>query len=49
MNFDKYYLDDKELKFEDIKSFLINAKNKYIYQLDSIYKESECIRFLFGK
>ena len=49
MNFDKYYLNDKELKFEDIKSFLINAKNKYIYQLDSIYKESECIRFLFGK
>ena len=49
MNFAKYFLDDKEFKFEDIKSFLINAKNKYSIQLDTIYKKSEFIRFLFGK
>ena len=45
----KYFLEQKEVKFTDIKNFLINIKNNYLIQLDRIYNDSEYIRFLFGK
>ena len=44
-----YYLDQKESSFEQIETFLVNAKNDYIIKLDSAYKERRHIRFLFGK
>ena len=45
----KYYLDDKEESFDNLRNFLINVKNTYISQLDSIYKENINLRFLYGK
>ena len=45
----KYYLDDKNKKFEEIRDFLFKAKNSYIAQLNKFYKEKLNIRFLYGK
>ena len=45
----KYYLDGKETNFLDIRDFLFNAKNNYISQLNSLYKNKLNIRFLYGK
>ena len=41
---DKYKKD-----FEEIREFLFDAKNAYILQLDSLYKEKLNLRFLYGK
>ena len=45
----KYYLADNQTEFNKIRDFLFDAKNKYIEQLDSIYKKDLNIRFLYGK
>ena len=45
----KYYLDGKETEFRDIRDFLFNAKNSYISQINTLYKEKLNIRFLYGK
>ena len=45
----EYYLQDKLTEFDSIRTFLFDAKNKFITQLDSIYKNQMNIRFLFGK
>ena len=45
----KYYLDGKETEFRNIRDFLFNAKNNYISQLNSLYKDKLNIRFLYGK
>ena len=45
----KYFLEDKEMKFNDIQNFLLTIKNKHISQLNKVYKEEMNIRFLFGK
>ena len=47
--FIKYFLDNKETKFEEIRNYLYNAKEDYISQLELMYKEKENIRFLYGK
>ena len=44
-----YNLGDTLNNFEDIKNFLLNAKNNYNTLLDSIYKEKLNLRFLYGK
>ena len=44
-----YYLKDKEIKFKDLRHFLLKVKNMYIKQLNSMYKSQPNIRFLFGK
>ena len=45
----KYYLDGKETEFVYIRDFLFNAKNNFISQINSLYKEKLNIRFLYGK
>ena len=45
----KYYLGENIISFEEIRDFLFLEKAKYIGQLDSIYKNNEFLRFLFGK
>ena len=45
----KYYLNDKEESFKEIKKFLLNCKNKYISQLNEINKSQINLRFLYGK
>ena len=45
----KYFLEDKEMKFNDIQKFLLIVKNKHISQLNKVYKEEMNIRFIFGK
>ena len=45
----KYFLEGKEVQFDQIKTFLLKVKNKHISQLDSVYKEKMNIRFLYGK
>ena len=45
----KYYLEDKEVDLEKIKTFLIESKNTYNTQLDFFYKHNIYIRFLYGK
>ena len=45
----EYYLGKEKSDFEDIRKFLFEAKNSYITQLDSIYKEKLNLRFLYGK
>ena len=45
----EYYLGKDKYDFEDIREFLFEAKNDYMTQLDSIYKERMNIRFLYGK
>ena len=45
----EYYLGEKIVDFENIRNFLSNAKNKYISQIDSLYKENINLRFLYGK
>ena len=45
----EYYLYDKKKSFEEIRDFLLEVKNTYISQLDSIYKEKSFLRFLYGK
>ena len=47
--FMKYFLDDNLIDFEQIRDFLINAKNNYISQLDLLYKKHFYLRFLLGK
>jgi len=44
-----YFLGKEEYDFNNIRNFLFDAKNKYISQLDSIYKERLNLRFLYGK
>ena len=45
----KYFLQEKETKFEEIKNILFKAKIDYITLLDSFYKDNANIWFLFGK
>jgi hypothetical protein len=50
----KYMLGKYNKEFEEIKEFLFDeflfdAKNAYISQLDSMYKEKSNLRFLYGK
>ena len=45
----KYFLSDKEVTFDFIKIFLLNAKNKFISILNLIYKDRTLIRLLYGK
>ena len=45
----EYFLDNEKKDFQSIKEFLFEAKNAYIYQLDSLYKEKLNLRFLYGK
>ena len=45
----QYFLNDKIINFKEIKNFLLNAKNNYITQLNSLYKEKIHLRFLYGK
>ena len=45
----EYHLDKYKKDFEEIREFLFDAKNAYILQLDSIYKEKLNLRFLYGK
>ena len=48
----KYYLvKDKEEEYDytKIRQFLFDAKNAYISQISSIYKEKLNLRFLYGK
>ena len=44
-----YYLDEKSVNFETIKSFLLKATNKYTLILDLMYKEKKVLRFLYGR
>ena len=44
-----YYLEDKEVKIDFIKEFLLKVKNMYIPQLNSMYKLNANLRFLYGK
>ena len=45
----EYFLNKKETNLECIKKFLFEAKEDYINQLDSIYKQNKYLRFLYGK
>ena len=45
----QYYLDDKENNFEFIRNFLFKAKNNYISQLNSLYKQQLNLRYFYGK
>ena len=45
----KYYLDNRETEFKNIKSFLLNVTSNYISQLNKLYKEKILFRYLFGK
>ena len=45
----EYYLGDNPKNFDEIRKFLSNAKDKYIYQLDTMYKEKANLRILYGK
>ena len=45
----EYHLDKYKKEFEEIREFLFDAKNAYITQLESIYKEKLNLRFLHGK
>ena len=45
----KYYLEEQIHTFEEIRDFLLNAKNKYIDQLNELYKYDLNLRFLYGK
>ena len=45
----EYILNKEKVNFTDVKEFLFLVKNDYITQLDSIYKTSKYLRFLFGK
>ena len=45
----EYYLEGKIETFANIKTFLLNVKNKHNSQLSDIYKEKMYIRFLYGK
>ena len=45
----KYFLEDKDVTIKYIKEFLLKVKNIYIPQLNSLYKSSANLRFLYGK
>ena len=47
----KYFLgkENKNIEFEEIQNFLLNAKTNIIRKLDSIYKQMTSIRFIYGK
>ena len=45
----EYYLDGKKSNYEFIRNFLFKAKNNFISQLNSLYKEKLNLRFLYGK
>ena len=45
----KYYINQKITEFDNIRDFLFKAKTDYIAQLDSVYKQKQYSRFLFGK
>jgi len=45
----EYYLDNKKTNFEKIRNFLFKAKNNYISQINSLYKTTSNLRFLYGK
>ena len=42
-------MDKEKTNFEFIKKYLFDAKNSYISQLNSSYKEKLNLRFLYGK
>jgi len=44
-----YYLNGKENNFKYIRTFLLNAKNNYLSQLNSSYKEDLKSTFFYGK
>ena len=44
-----YQMDKEKTNFEFIKKYLFDAKNSYISQLNSSYKEKLNLRFLYGK
>ena len=45
----EYYLGKDKCDFEYIRLFLFYAKNDYINQINSIYKNNLNLRFLYGK
>ena len=45
----KYFLKNKKKEFKEIQEFLSKAKTNIIKILDAQYKQSACIRFLYGK
>jgi len=45
----EYYLDKEKRDFQSIREFLFDAKNAYISQIGSLYKEKLNLRFLYGK
>ena len=45
----KYYLDNRETEFKNIKSFLQNVTSNYISQLNESYKGKTLFRYLYGK
>ena len=45
----KYELGNEEVSFKYIRNYLINVKNNYISQLDSMYKDKVNLRFFYGK
>ena len=44
----QYLLNEKEINFQAIKTFLFKAKTEQILQLDIIYKYKKYLRFLYG-
>jgi len=45
----EYYLGKEKKDFQSIREFLFEAKNSYISQIGSLYKEKLNLRFLYGK
>ena len=46
---EEYYLNQEETEFNEIRKFLLRAKNDYENQLNKIYKNQKYLRFLYGK
>ena len=44
-----YYLNQEETEFNDLRKFLLTAKNDYESQLNKIYKNEKYLRFFYGK
>ena len=44
-----YYLNYKEISFDDIKGFIFKAKNDYKKQINIIILKEKYLRFLYGK
>ena len=45
----EYWLGKEKREYEEIRDFLFTVKNAYISQLNSIYRENQNIRLLYGK